>query len=297
MQNEGAIMSSASSPDPGASEERLRQMQLLQDAAHRINSMLDLDQLLDAIVGDVAKTFGCNRSAVLLTDERTRELELVAVRGWTDAHPKGFRFKIGQEGMVGQVAQTGETMYAPDVRCNPFYVVSETTTKTELDIPLKLRGQVIGVFNAQHPDSDAFSISQQELLEALADDIAIAIENARLFWQERLARELLEKEQSEARRVQMALLPGAECAVGGFSVRGTCFPMGAVGGDWYDYFQLDDGCLGIVLGDVAGKGMPAALLMAATRKLAVRLYWMLRTHTPYSEVVRIESSPRVPLAG
>jgi sigma-B regulation protein RsbU (phosphoserine phosphatase) len=258
-------MSSGSNRDSGTLQERVRQVTLLQDAAHKINSMLDLDELLDAIVGDVAQTFGCSRSAVLLKDDEANEVELVAVRGWDDVHPKGFRFRIGRDGMVGHVAQTGETMYAPNVFENPYYSVSEKTTRTELDIPLKIRGRVIGVFNAQHSEVNAFSKSQRDLLEALAADIAIAIENARLFRQERSARERLEYEQSEARRVQIALLPGAVCERNGFSVQGTCLPIGAVGGDWYDYFPLDNRRVGIVLGDVAGKGMPAALLMAATR--------------------------------
>ena len=90
-------------------QERLRQMMLLQEAAHKINSILDLDTLLNAIVGDVAQTFGCSRSAVLLMDEAANELELVAVKGWTDdIHPKGFRFKIGIEGVRALLCVQGQ---------------------------------------------------------------------------------------------------------------------------------------------------------------------------------------------
>lgn len=247
---------------------RLRQMMLLQDAAHKINSILDLDTLLDAIVGDVAQMFGCSRSAVLLIDEASNELELVAVRGWTNhVHPKGFRFKIGREGLVGQAALSKKPLYTPDVSKSPHYLISEETTQSELDIPLKTRGRVLGVFNAQHPELDAFPEAQRDLLEALAEHLAIAIENARLFRQERQARERLEKDQADARRVQVSLLPRNAHEIGSFSVSGTCLPVSAVGGDWFDYFPVGDGLVGLALGDVAGKGMPAALLMASTRSI------------------------------
>ena len=249
-------------------QERLRQMMLLQEAAHKINSILDLDTLLNAIVGDVAQTFGCSRSAVLLTDEASNELELVAVKGWTDdIHPKGFRFKIGVEGLVGRAAVSDRPVYAPNVHEVPHYLVSEESTRSELDIPLRIRGKTVGVFNAQHPEIDAFPQAQRNLLEALAEHLAIAIENARLFGQERLAKQRLEKEQADARRVQASLLPRVAHEADGFSISGMCLPVSGAGGDWFDYFPLGDGLVGFALGDVAGKGMPAALLMASTRSI------------------------------
>jgi sigma-B regulation protein RsbU (phosphoserine phosphatase) len=246
----------------------LRSLQLLQDAAHKIASMLDLEPLLETIVGEVAKTLGCNRSAVLLRDEVSDELELVAVRGWTiHVHPKGFRFKIGRDGLVGQAANRGETIYVPDVRDSPDYIVSEETTRSEIDIPLRIRGRTIGVFNVQHSEVDAFPESQRKVLEALAGHIAIAVENARLFGHEKLTREKLEKENFEAQRIQAALLPKPRPLIRGFALEGLCVPVRAVGGDWFDYFPISENEWGVVLGDVSGKGTPAALLMAATRSI------------------------------
>src|SRR4051794_9770027 len=97
-------------------EQRLRQLTLLQEAVKKVNSILDLEQLLDEIVGSVAENFGCNRTAVLLWDETTDELEMIALRGFADVHLKGYRFKVGAEGMVGHVGATREVRYAPDVR-------------------------------------------------------------------------------------------------------------------------------------------------------------------------------------
>jgi sigma-B regulation protein RsbU (phosphoserine phosphatase) len=249
-----------------ALERRVRQLLLLQETAKKVNSILDLEKLLDEIVGRVAEAFGCNRTAVLLKDDARNDLEMIALRGFSDVHLKGYRFKVGGEGMVGHVSATEKMRYAPDVRKDPYYVVSEPTTLSEVDIPLISRGKLIGIFNAQSSAVDAFSSEQIDLLCALADNIAIAIENARLFRQERLEKEKALHEQAEARHIQRALLP-QQPVISGYAVDGFCLQLSAVGGDWYDYLDLGDGFWGIALGDVCGKGMAAALLMSATRSL------------------------------
>ena len=124
---------------------------------------IDLEQLLDEIVGGVAGAFGCSRTAVLLKDDVTNKLEMIALRGFSNFHLKGYRFKVGGEGMVGR-ASTAKMPYTPDVRGHPYYVVSEATTLSEVDIPLISRGKLIGAFNAQSPSLDAFSSEQTELL-------------------------------------------------------------------------------------------------------------------------------------
>jgi sigma-B regulation protein RsbU (phosphoserine phosphatase) len=248
-------------------ERRVRQLLLLQETAKKVNSILDLEKLLDEIVGGVAEAFGCNRTAVLLKDDARNDLEMIALRGFSSVHLKGYRFKVGGEGMVGHVSATAKMRYAPDVRKDPYYRVSESTTLSEVDIPLISRGKLIGIFNAQNSTVDAFSPEQIDLLCALADNIAIAIENARLFRQERLEKEKALRDQAEARQIQRALLPEQEPVISGYAVDGFCLQLNAVGGDWYDYLDLGDGLWGIALGDVCGKGMAAALLMSATRSL------------------------------
>jgi phosphoserine phosphatase RsbU/P len=248
-------------------ERRVRELLLLQETAKKVNSILDLEQLLDEIVGGVAEAFGCNRTAVLLKDETGDEMEIVALRGFSNVHLKGYRFKIGGEGIIGHVSATGKMHYAPDVRKDPYYTVSESSTLSEVDIPLIVRGKLVGIFNAQTAFLDAFSLEQLELLRALADTIAIAIENARLFRQERLEKEKVLREQAEARQIQRALLPEANPTIPGYDVDGLCLQLNAVGGDWYDYMRIAENLWGFALGDVCGKGMAAALLMSATRSL------------------------------
>lgn len=250
-------------------EQRLRQLTLLQDAVRKINSTLDLDQLLNEIVIDLAAAFGCNHTALLLFDEPSGELEIIAIHGFSDLK-KGYRFKPGKRGMVAQVAVTGQPMYAPDVSNNTHYFHCESVTRSEIAIPLLCKGRLIGVMDAQSPRLDGFSSDQLQLLTAFADSIASAIENARLFRTERLQKERILSEQDEARVIQSALLPSSDPTLAGYKIEGSCLQVRAVGGDWYDYVPLDQHRIGIVLGDVCGKGMAAALLMSATRSIVRR---------------------------
>jgi len=253
---------------------RIEELFLLQRVAQKINSILDLETLLDEIVGDVANTFGYTRLAVLLKDEDSDDLELQIAAGWTgELCLKGTRFKIGRDGIGGHAAATGETFYAPDVRKVPFYITGEQDTRSEIDIPLKIRGELIGIFNVQHTEINAFLPERIRLLEALAGHVATAIANARMFQRERLEKDRMTKELDEARGIQFGLFPGNCPDIPGFAITGVCQPCREVGGDWYDYVSLPDGRLGVVLADVAGKGMAAALLMSSTRSI-LRLHAM-----------------------
>jgi phosphoserine phosphatase RsbU/P len=239
---------------------------LLQRVAQRISALLDVEVLLEEVVGDVSQTFGYSRAAVLLRDELTNELVIAAVRGWTiNYHQKGERFKIGEYGIVGHVGATAETYYAPDVLLDPYYQVSETLTRSELDIPLKRHGALIGLFNVQSTSVDGFPPSRIRVLEALAGHLSTAIENARLFVRERQENARMRAELEEARLIQQQLLPERDVTHPAFSICGTCLPCRAVGGDWYDYIFLQDGRIAAIVADVAGKGMAAALLMSSTR--------------------------------
>lgn len=256
----------------GDRNQQIQELFLLQRVAQRINSILDLDTLLEEVVSDVAQTFGYSRSAVLLKDDETNELVIAAVRGWTkNYHLKGERFKIGECGMVGYVGKTGATYYAPDVTVDPYYQVSEESTRSELDIPLKVRGRLIGVFNAQHTEFNGFPAGRIQLLEALAGHIATALENARMFQRERHEKDRMTRELDEARSVQISLFPRRAPDIPGFDVTGLCLPCREVGGDWYDYIPLPDGRVALALADVSGKGIGAALLMSSTRSI-LRLF-------------------------
>jgi sigma-B regulation protein RsbU (phosphoserine phosphatase) len=238
----------------------------LQRATHLIASTLELDCLLDRIVNDIASSIGNVEVAVWLRADETDEMVLQGVRGCTK-FCKGNRLRIGLEGMVGRVAATGKLRYAPDVRKDPYYIACEPDTLSEVTIPLKADGRVIGVLSVDHKELDAFSADQIKVLQAIAGHIAIAVENARTFQCEREERERLQQESTEARTIQEALFLKAVPLIPGFAIETAWHPAGSVAGDWFDFIDLGNDRYGIALADVSGKGMPAALLMSATRAL------------------------------
>jgi len=246
--------------------DRVQELLKLQKAAHKISSILDLDQLIDKIVNDIACSFGCAEINVFLNEPEQCEMVLAGVHGCS-LHHKGHRLKVGKEGLVGYVAATGQMRYAPDVSVDPYYIACEADTRSEVAIPLVVEGELVGVFTASHHDPDAFGADQLWLFQGLCSHIGVAVQNARRFQQERSEREKMSREAQEARSIQQALLPKSSPFIPGFAVSGLSIPAGAIGGDWYDFIDLHDGRWGLVLADVSGKGTAAALLMSATRAM------------------------------
>ncbi len=253
----------------------------LQRAAQLITSTLDLDALLDRVVNDIAESIGCVEVSVWLRDRETDEMVLHGVRGCT-VNRKGARLKIGKQGMVGHVAATGKMHYASDVSLDPYYVQCEEGTCSAVTFPLCAQNEVMGVLGVEHKERNAFSEDQLQVVQALAGHIAVAIENARLFQVERVAREGMQREAEDARVVQQALFPKAYPLIPGFVFETAWYPAGTLAGDWFDFIDLGEDHYGIVLADVSGKGMAAALLMSATRAI---LRSLAKLHSSPSETL------------
>jgi sigma-B regulation protein RsbU (phosphoserine phosphatase) len=244
--------------------EQIEHLLKLQKWSRKITSILDLDELIDHVVNDVSCAFGCVETNLYLHDQKRGDLEAAGVHGCT-TQCKGSRMTVGKGGMVGYVASTLQMRYAPDVRQDPYYVACEESTRSEVAIPLLVDGKLVGVFSASHHELDGFPREQLRMLQGLCDHLAVAVHNARRFQHERHERERMSLEECEARIIQQALLPKSSPFIPGFAISGLSIPAGAVGGDWYDFISFDDGCWGLVLADVSGKGTAAALLMSATR--------------------------------
>ena len=176
--------------------EQVEDLLKLQKAAQKITSILDLDQLIDHVVNDVARSFGCVEANIYLHDEQRGELVLTGIHACPDcaSRGKGYGLKIGKEGMVGFVASTGQMRYAPDVRKDPYFVACQAPTLSEVAIPLLVDGHLVGVFVASHPALDAFPPEQLRLLQSLCSHIAVAVHNARMFQKERSERETMARE-------------------------------------------------------------------------------------------------------
>jgi sigma-B regulation protein RsbU (phosphoserine phosphatase) len=230
----------------------------LAEIGREVAAVLDLNELLSRIAQLARRLVDYRTFGILLLNDQTRELEMsVAVQyGEKVALPK---VPLG-EGLVGYAALHREPVLVPDVSKDPRYIKVVEDVRSELAVPMLLKDRCIGVFDLESPELDAFSKRDVEILTLLASHAAVAIENARLYEAVSASEQRMEKELLFAKRVQAALLPlhlpkrlkGIDVAVSFASAR-------EVGGDFYDFLMPESNTLIVALGDVSGKGVPAAL--------------------------------------
>ena len=167
-------------------QKRAVQLAVVNEVGRRAASILDMDQLLQEVVAAIQQGFNYHNVALSLLDEAAGELEVLAISGgFADLVSPDYRQAVGI-GMVGWVAETGQPLLANDVSQEPRYILGfleEPLTKAELCVPLKLAGQVIGVLDVEDIQLNAFDETDLLAMETLADQLAIAIENARLYQQ------------------------------------------------------------------------------------------------------------------
>jgi sigma-B regulation protein RsbU (phosphoserine phosphatase) len=244
--------------------------QLLLQISRKISRTLDLQELLDQILDSVRRAIPYDAGGIFVLHESVpvapgpiaNLIAGVSSVGF-DLGPADPMLRLGQ-GIVGHVIRTAETVLARDARSDPRYVAGRPATRSEVAVPIVSNEQVIGALNLESDRRDAFTQDDAELLQFFADAAAIAIEKAMLH------RQVLEKERIEgqlriARQVQAGLLPSTPPELAGYDLAGVNLPTWEIGGDYYDYIPLPDGRLGLVVADVSGKGVPAALIMATFR--------------------------------
>jgi phosphoserine phosphatase RsbU/P len=237
----------------------------LAEIGREVTSLLDLDQLF-ARIAQLTKrvidyrTFGI----LLLNDDNELEIKIALHFGEKRDVP---RVKLG-EGIVGYAALHREAVLVSDVSTDPRYIQVVPDVRSELAIPMLIKDRVIGVVDLESPELEAFSKRDVEILTLLASQAAVAIENARLYAEVRANEERLEKELRFAQRVQMALLPTEPPKrLKGVEIAAAFAPAREVGGDFHDYLAPESNTLVVALGDVSGKGVPAALYSAFAAEL------------------------------
>ncbi len=177
------------------------------------------------------------------------------------------RVRLG-EGIVGYAALHREPVLVADVSQDPRYISVVPDVRSELAIPLLIKDRCIGVVDLESPELDAFSKRDVEILTLLASQAAVAIENARLYEELRANEARLEKEVRFAQRVQIALLPTEPPKrLKGVEVAAAFDPAREVGGDFHDYLAPESNTMVVAVGDVSGKGVPAALYSAFAAEL------------------------------
>lgn len=259
--------------DPG--NERLRRIEAVTDAAL---SSLQLDDLLAELLERTRELLSVDTAAILLLDETTDELVATAARGLEEEVRQGIRVPVGS-GFAGTVAAEARPILLD--RVDRTTVVNQILIDKHLSsmagVPMLTPDGVIGVLHVGSLEPRRFSGEDLDLLRLVADRAAMATQ-ARLSQLDRAA----------ALALQRSLLPARPPAVPGFEVAARYIPgtQVGVGGDWYDLFLLPSGHLGVVIGDVAGSGLRAAVVMGRIRS-ALRAY-ALETDDPADVLARLD---------
>jgi sigma-B regulation protein RsbU (phosphoserine phosphatase) len=232
--------------------------ELLAEIGREVASVLDLPELLSRIGQLARRVIDYRTFGILLVNDQTKELEMkIAVQyGEKVTLPT---VPLG-EGLVGYAALHREPVLVPDVSKDPRYIKVVDDVRSELAIPMLLKDRCIGVFDLESPDLDRFTKRDVEILTLLASQAAVAIENARLYEEVSANEHRLEKELQFAKRVQAALLPSQlPKRLKGVDIAASFASARELGGDFHDFLLPDTNTLIVALGDVSGKGVPAAL--------------------------------------
>jgi sigma-B regulation protein RsbU (phosphoserine phosphatase) len=229
----------------------------LYEIGKETSSILDLDELLSRVAEIVKRVIDYDMFGILLLDEDRKELVLrKSVR--FSQFPEKRRIKVG-EGLCGTAALYKEPVLVGDVTRDPRYLDLIPGTRSELVIPLVHKDRCLGVFDLESPVPDRFTEEHVKILTPLAAQVAIAIENASLYEEIRKKEARVQKELKIAQGIQHGLFPEEFPTGPGWSASAHFAPARELGGDLYDFYDIGDNVLGLAVGDVAGKGVPAAL--------------------------------------
>jgi sigma-B regulation protein RsbU (phosphoserine phosphatase) len=245
-----------------------RTLEVLNGISRELTSILHLDALLQRIAELLTRLIDYQMFGVLLLDPSGQKLQhRFSLRFKETVHIKD-EIPLG-EGLVGYSALHKEPVLVRDVSQDPRYLMLNPETRAELVVPLIYQDKVIGVLDIEHTRRGYFTDFHVHTLSTLAGQVAIAIENARLYERVEKQERRLQKDLALARELQFRLLPACCPTLGHAQVAARFQPARAIGGDLYDFLPYrpdfatgQDGRVGIAIGDVSGKGAPAALYAA-----------------------------------
>ncbi len=250
-------------------------LRMLLDITKTISRSLDLDEVLSLVMDTLDSVIPYDAAGIYLVRcsqpmaawdgglDETCVFHTQAVRGYDIDDLQELRLKMG-EGLIGHVAVSAKPFISPDVRKEPRYINARAHTRSEMVAPIISNDEVVGVFDLESDELNAYSKDDLEVLGLLASQVAIIIEKVMLHDQ-LIEKQRLETQLEVARQVQLELLPARDPELEGFEISAYNFPTEEVSGDYYDWVRIYDDQIGIVIADVSGKGVPAALLMAFLR--------------------------------
>jgi sigma-B regulation protein RsbU (phosphoserine phosphatase) len=236
-------------------------LEVLNEIAVELTSILDLGPLLERVGQLLRRLIDYQMFTVMLLDDKGESL--ITRYSWRFGHAHAPLRRIAvNSGLVGAAVREWRPVNVRDVRKDPRYLEMNPETRSELIVPLFYKGRILGVLDLEHTRVGFFNEEHERMLATLAAQVAIAIENARLYQALRRQEAQLERDLAMAREVQLRLLPAdapdhphADMAV-------RFLPARTIGGDLYDFVDYGPGRTAIVLGDVSGKAAPAALFAA-----------------------------------
>lgn len=249
-----------------------RTLVLLNEIARELTSILNLDELLKRIAELLNRLIDYQMFSILLLDSNGEKLQhRFSLRFKENIHLK-HDIPLGH-GLVGYAAQHKEAVLVSDVCKDSRYIQLNPETRSELAVPLIYKDNMIGVLDLEHTRRGFFTEDHKRTITTLAAQVAIAIENAQLY--ERIAQQerRLERDLSLARELQFRLLPPTLPKVTHLDIAAKFVPARAIGGDLYDFMGYSLSRTAIVIGDVSGKGAPAAIYAALVSGI-------LRSHAP-----------------
>jgi sigma-B regulation protein RsbU (phosphoserine phosphatase) len=248
-------------------------LRMLLDITKKISRSLDLQEVLYLVMDTLDSLIPYDAAGIFILQcidpELVREGEepctfkAEAVRGYDIDELSDLHLKLG-EGFIGSVAVSGNPIISPDVRNDPVYINARDRTRSEMVAPIISNDEVIGVFDLESDELNAYSDDDLEVLMLLASQVAIIIEKVMLH-EQLIEKKRLQGQLEVARQVQLELLPPRDPELPGYDISAYNFPTEEVSGDYYDWVKIYDDEIGIVIADVSGKGVPAAILMAFLR--------------------------------
>ena len=249
-----------------------RTLVLLNEISRELTSILNLDELLKRIAELLSRLIDYQMFSILLLDSTGEKLQhRFSLRFQENIHLK-HDISVGQ-GVVGYAAQHKQAVLVPDVSKDPRYIALNPETRSELAAPLIYKGKAIGVLDLEHTRRGFFTDDHKRTVTTLAAQVAIAIENAQLYEQIAKQESRLERDLSMARELQFRLLPHRIPQIAHLELAARFVPARAIGGDLYDFMSYSLSRTAIVVGDVSGKGAPAAIYAALVSGI-------LRSHAP-----------------
>lgn len=256
----------SSNPDPQL--KTVDKLRMLLDITKTISRSLDVEELLNLVMDTLGSLIHYDAAGIYLIgagdDDSPYVFKARAIRGYDISFELVEpRIKLG-EGFIGRVAETGKPIISPDVSKDPRYFTARRRTRSEMVAPIISNNEVIGVFDLESDQLDAYSEDDLQVLQLLTSQVAIIIEKVRLL-EEVVKKKRIEAQLEIARQVQLELLPDNDPVLENFDISAYIFPTEEVSGDYYDWVQIFDDQIGITVADAVGKGMPAALLMAFLR--------------------------------